>query len=128
MEANPDHLRYAPTHEWVSEEDGDEMTVGITDFAQDQLGDIVFVSLPTPGTHFQAGDVCMFVESVKSASDIHMPLSGTIISINDELEDSPELINQDAFGDGWLFSLRADDDASSEHLLDSYSYDAALDE
>lgn len=128
MEANPDHLRYAPTHEWVSEEDGDEMTVGITDFAQDQLGDIVFVSLPTPGTHFQAGDVCMFVESVKSASDIHMPVSGTIISINDELEDSPELINQDAFGDGWLFSLRADDDASSEHLLDSYSYDAALDE
>lgn len=128
MEANPDHLRYAPTHEWVSEEDGDEMTVGITDFAQDQLGDIVFVSLPTPGTHFQTGDVCMFVESVKSASDIHMPVSGTIISINDELEDSPELINQDAFGDGWLFSLRADDDASSEHLLDSYSYDAALDE
>lgn len=128
MEANPDHLRYAPTHEWVSEEDGDEMTVGITDFAQDQLGDIVFVSLPTPGTHFQAGDVCMFVESVKSASDIHMPVSGTIISINDELEDSPELINQDAFGDGWLFSLRADDDVSSEHLMDSYSYDAALDE
>lgn len=128
MEANPDHLRYAPTHEWVSEEDGDEMTVGITDFAQDQLGDIVFVSLPTPGTHFQAGDVCMFVESVKSASDIHMPVSGTIISINDELEDSPELINQDAFGDGWLFRLRADDDASSEHLLNSYSYDAALDE
>lgn len=128
MEANPDHLRYASTHEWVNEEDGDEMTVGITDFAQDQLGDIVFVSLPTPGTHFQAGDVCMFVESVKSASDIHMPVSGTIISINDELEDSPELINQDAFGDGWLFSLRADDDASSEHLLDSFSYDAALDE
>lgn len=128
MEPNPDHLRYAPTHEWISEEEGEEMTVGITDHAQDQLGDIVFVSLPTPGTHFQAGDACMFVESVKSASDIHMPVSGTILAVNQELEESPELINQDAFGDGWLFKLRVDDDATSEHLMDSFGYDAVLDE
>lgn len=128
MEANPDHLRYAPTHEWLNEEDGEEFTVGITDHAQDQLGDIVFVSLPTPGTHFQSGDACMFVESVKSASDIHMPLSGTILSVNQELEETPELINQDAFGDGWLFKFKADDDATTEHLMDSFGYDDSLDE
>lgn len=128
MEPNPDHLRYAPSHEWVNEEDGDEMTVGITEHAQDQLGDIVFVSLPSTGSHFQAGDVCMFIESVKSASDIHMPVSGTILAVNQELEESPELVNQDAFGDGWLFKLKIDEDASSDHLLDSFGYDASLDE
>ena len=127
MESNPDHLRYAPTHEWVSEEHDDGMTVGITDHAQDQLGDVVFVSLPSVGAHFEAGDVCMFVESVKSASDIHMPLSGTITAVNDALEESPELINEDAFGEGWLFKLRVDDDASSDKLLDSFGYEASLD-
>lgn len=127
MEPNPDHLRYAATHEWVSEED-DELTVGITEHAQDQLGDVVYVSLPQPGTHFAAGDVCMFVESVKSASDIHMPVSGTILATNTDLEDSPELINQDAFGDGWLFKITIDEDASLDALMDSFGYDAALDE
>ncbi len=127
MEPNPDHLRYAATHEWVSEED-DELTVGITEHAQDQLGDVVYVSLPQPGTHFAAGDVCMFVESVKSASDIHMPVSGTILAINTDLEDSPELINQDAFGDGWLFKITIDEDASLDALMDSFGYDATLDE
>ena len=116
MEPNPDHLRYALTHEWVSEDDS-ELTVGITEFAQDQLGDIVYVSLPQPGAQFAAGDVCMFVESVKSASDIHMPVSGTILAVNTELEDSPELINQDAFGDGWIFKVTPDDDASLELSL-----------
>ena len=128
MEVNPDHLRYAPTHEWVSEEEGNEMTVGITDFAQDQLGDVVFVSLPSPGSQFEAGDVCMFIESVKSASDIHMPVAGTIISVNQELEQSPELVNRDPFGGGWLFKLSADETVSNEHLLDSFAYDASLDE
>ncbi len=128
MEANPDHLRYAQTHEWVSEDEGNEMTIGITDFAQDQLGDVVFVSLPTPGSQFQAGEVCMFIESVKSASDIHMPVTGTIISVNQELEQSPELVNQDAFGGGWLFKLSADETESNEHLLDSFAYEAWLDE
>ncbi|WP_438970337.1 glycine cleavage system protein GcvH [Methylophaga sp.] len=127
MEPNPDHLRYAPTHEWVNEDDTD-LTVGITEHAQDQLGDVVYVSLPQPGTHFAAGDVCMFVESVKSASDIHMPVSGTILTINTELEDSPELINQDAFGDGWLFKVMPDEDASLDALMDSFGYDASLDE
>lgn len=127
MEPNPDHLRYAATHEWVSEED-DELTVGITEHAQDQLGDVVYVSLPQPGTHFAAGDVCMFVESVKSASDIHMPVSGTILAVNTDLEDSPELINQDAFGDGWLFKVTTDEDASLDALMDSFGYDATLDE
>jgi glycine cleavage system H protein len=128
MEPNPDHLRYAPTHEWVTDDDGEEMTVGITDFAQDQLGDIVFVSLPAGGAHFEAGEVCMFIESVKSASDIHMPVSGTILAVNQELDDSPELVNQDPFGDGWLFKLQADEDASADKLLDSFAYDASLDE
>lgn len=128
MEPNPDHLRYAPTHEWVSEEDADELTVGITDYAQDQLGDVVYVSLPQPGMHFQAGDVCMFIESVKSASDIHMPVSGTILAVNGFLEDSPELVNQDAFGEGWLFRITPDDDAALDVLLDSFGYEAALDE
>ncbi|MCX4186814.1 glycine cleavage system protein GcvH [Methylophaga sp. OBS4] len=128
MESNPDHLRYAPTHEWVSEEGADELTVGITDYAQDQLGDVVYVSLPQPDMHFQAGDVCMFIESVKSASDIHMPVNGTILAVNGFLEDSPELVNQDAFGEGWLFKVRPDDDAALDALLDSFGYEAALDE
>lgn len=127
MEPNPDHLRYAITHEWVSEDD-ETLTIGITEHAQDQLGDVVYVSLPQPGAHFAAGDVCMFVESVKSASDIHMPVSGTVLAVNTELEESPELINQDAFGDGWLFTVSPDEDASLETLMDSFGYDASLDE
>lgn len=127
MEPNPDHLRYAITHEWVSEDD-ETLTIGITEHAQDQLGDVVYVSLPQPGAHFAAGDVCMFVESVKSASDIHMPVSGTVLAVNTELEESPELINQDAFGDGWLFTVSPDEDASLEALMDSFGYDASLDE
>lgn len=128
MEMPPDHLRYAPTHEWVDKGVDGEMTVGITDFAQDQLGDVVFVSLPEPGTHFKAGEVCMMVESVKSASDIHMPVSGTIVSVNKTLEVQPELINQDAFESGWLFTFNADDSASDEQLMDCAGYDALLDE
>lgn len=128
MEMPPDHLRYAPTHEWVDfTEDGD-ITVGITDFAQDQLGDVVFVSLPEPGTHFEAGEVCMMIESVKSASDIHMPISGTIVRVNKLLDAQPELINQDAFEAGWLFSLNADETDRYDHLLDSHAYDVLLDE
>ena len=127
MESNPEHLHYTDTHEWVSETDTEEMTVGITDHAQDLLGDIVFVSLPEMGSHFEAGDVCMFVESVKSASDINMPVSGTIVQVNSELEDTPELINQDAFGDGWLFKFIADEDSSVDSLLDSDGYEASLD-
>lgn len=127
MEPNPDHLRYATTHEWVNEDD-EALIVGITEHAQDQLGDVVYVSLPQPGAHFVAGDMCMFIESVKSASDIHMPVSGIVLAVNTELEESPELINQDAFGDGWLFTVSPDEDASLEALMDSFGYDASLDE
>jgi len=127
MLPNPDHLRYAATHEWVSEDDA-VLTVGITDHAQDQLGDVVYVSLPEVGAHVSEGEVCMFIESVKSASDIHMPVSGVILAVNSELEDSPELVNQDAFGDGWLFKLAMDDEGNLDSLVDSFTYDTLLDE
>lgn len=125
---NPDYLRYARTHEWVSVESSDEMIVGITDHAQDLLGDLVFVSLPEVGASFEAEEVCMFVESVKSASDIHMPLSGTITAVNADLLETPERVNEDAFGEGWLFKFAPATDADVDVLLDSDAYEASLDE
>lgn len=125
---NPDYLLYARTHEWVSGEAADEMTVGITDHAQDLLGDLVFVSLPEPGQHFEQGEECMFVESVKSASDIHMPVNGTITAVNEALNETPELVNQGAFEEGWLFKFMPDEGTNMDVLLDSDAYEASLDE
>lgn len=125
---NPTSLKYADTHEWVRLEDTGELTVGITDHAQDLLGDLVFAELPEVGQRFSAQEQCMLLESVKAASDIYMPVSGEISAVNTNLEDEPELINQDSFGEGWLFKLQADNDSDVDALLSADDYEASLDE
>lgn len=117
----PAELKYAKTHEWV-QLTNNVITVGITDHAQGLLGDIVFVELPEIGSTFQAGQECAVVESVKSASDLYAPAAGEIIEINDVLSETPELINQSAYSDGWIFKLKVADGTPLDHLLDAASY------
>lgn len=125
---NPEQLKYAKSHEWVRVEDNGELTIGITDHAQDQLGDVVFADLPAVGQNLAAEQACMLLESVKAASDIYMPVSGKIIAVNTALEDAPENINEAPYGDGWLFKIVPDDLADIEGLLSLSEYDASLDE
>lgn len=120
----PDNLRYLDSHEWIA----DDGTVGITDFAQDQLGDVVFVELPEVGDEVGAGDQVAVVESVKTASDIYAPVAGVITEVNEELDGAPELINEDPYGEGWMFKIEpanADDIAG---LLDAAQYAAVAEE
>lgn len=124
----PAELKYATSHEWVRNEGNGIVTVGITDHAQELLGDMVFVELPEVGEEVSTGDDVAVAESVKAASDIYAPVSGTVVEINEELEDSPELVNADAFGDGWLFKLKIDDIDELESLLDAEGYENAIDE
>lgn len=121
MSTAPKDLKYSPTHEWVLA-DGNLLTIGITDFAQEQLGDVVFVELPEPGTVVTAGDGIAVVESVKAASDIYAPVSGTVEAVNTALEDAPELVNTDPFEDGWFLRIRVASDISLDDLLDADSY------
>ena len=120
--AIPQDLFYAKTHEWVSLDEG-VATVGITDFAQSQLSDLTFVELPEVGTEFKAGDEAAVAESVKAAADVYAPVAGEVIEINTELEDNPELINKDAFGEGWLFKLKVADESEVDNMLDAESYE-----
>lgn len=124
----PDHLRYTRSHEWATEPSDGVVTVGITDFAQDQLGDVVFVELPAVGRRLAAGEAAAIVESVKTASDIYAPLAGEVVEVNQALLDAPEAINEDAFDGGWLFRLRVDEPAAWAGLLDAGSYAAAAEE
>jgi glycine cleavage system H protein len=117
----PENLRYTSDHEWVSSS-GDECLIGITDHAQDSLGDVTFVELPEVGTHFEEKAVFGVVESVKAASDLYMPVSGEVIEINDELNDAPEKVNSDPYGEGWMIKVRPDSSASIMSLLDSHAY------
>jgi len=126
--SNPSSLKYADTHEWVNLEDSGELTVGITDHAQDLLGDLVFAELPEVGQRFSAKEQCMLLESVKAASDIYMPVSGEISAVNTKLEDEPEIINEDSFGEGWLFKIQADNTSDIEGLLSAEGYETSLDE
>jgi len=122
----PDDLRYTAEHEWVRTE-GDAIRVGITDYAQDALGDIVFVSLPEVGAQLTAGQAFGEVESTKSVSDVYAPVAGTVTARNEALEGTPELVNSDPYGEGWLIVLAPSDDAasaSSEGLLDAEAYAA----
>ncbi len=121
MSHTPADLKYTNTHEWVLI-DGDTITVGVTDFAQEQLGDVVFVELPDTEAEVTAGDGIAVVESVKAASDIYAPASGTILAINDSLEDAPELVNSDPFEDGWFFRMKVHDISELEGLMDADSY------
>ena len=118
----PQDLFYAKTHEWVSLENG-IATIGITDFAQSQLSDLTFVELPEVGAEFKVGDEAAVVESVKAAADVYAPVAGEVVEINADLEDSPELINKDAFGEGWLFKLKVADESDVDNLLDPDSYE-----
>jgi len=127
MSSEPSDLRYAESHEWVSVEDTGELTVGITEYAQDLLGDLVFAELPEVGQRFAAQEQCMLLESVKAASDIYMPVSGEISAINSALEESPELINEDAFGEGWLFKFQPDNMSDIDALLSAEAYEKSLD-
>lgn len=118
----PTELKYAKSHEWVRDEGDGTVFVGITDHAQEQLGDLVFVELPDVGETLIAGSECAVVESVKAASDIYSPLSGEVVSINEALEDAPETVNGDAYGDGWLFRLKINDEGEMDELMDADAY------
>lgn len=117
----PENLRYTSDHEWVSLL-SDECVIGITDHAQDSLGDVTFVELPDIGSRFEEKAVFGVVESVKAASDLYMPISGEVIEINDELNDSPEKVNSDPYGDGWMIKIRPDRADALSGLLDAESY------
>lgn len=122
MSEIPSELRYTKSHEWVRRMEDGHYEVGITDHAQDQLGDMVFVELPEVGNTLSAGDECAVVESVKAASDVYAPVNGEIVETNTDLEDNPELVNQSPFADGWLFRMRPDDDNDWGELLDADAY------
>lgn len=120
MQEIPDDRKYTEQHEWAQERDG-RILIGITHFAQDQLGDVVFVGLPETGTEVQAGQTFGEVESTKSVSDVYSPLSGKVLQKNVQVEDNPELVNSDPYGEGWLVSLDADP-AALDGLMDAEAY------
>jgi glycine cleavage system H protein len=124
----PSELKYASSHEWVRTEGDGVYTVGITEHAQELLGDMVFVELPEVGDEVDAGEDCAVAESVKAASDIYSPITGEVVAINEDLEDSPENVNNDAYGDVWLFKVKASDESELENLLDAEGYENAIDE
>ena len=124
----PEDLQYTKDHEWLRTE-GDTVRVGVTDYAQDALGDIVFVTLPEAGTQVRAGETCGEVESTKSVSDIYAPVTGTVVERNDALDAAPELVNSDPYGDGWMLAIRIDDPADGSgdtELLDAAGYQSTL--
>jgi glycine cleavage system H protein len=118
----PSDLLYRESHEWVRSDEDGTVTIGISDHAQAQLGDMVFIELPEPGMSYEQGDACAVVESVKAASDVYAPLSGEVIENNSALEDSPELVNTDPYGDGWLFRMQIEDKSELNGLLDAEAY------
>ena len=122
---HPSELKYASTHEWVRIE-GDLVVTGISDHAQDALGDLVYVETPEVGQQITAGEQAGVVESVKTASDIHAPASGTVVEINANLEDDPDFVNDDPYGKGWIYKIKPDNIADVEQLLSSTAYEAGL--
>lgn len=124
----PTELKYAASHEWVRNEGNGIFTVGITEHAQELLGDMVFVELPEEGDTLSVGDDCAVAESVKAASDIYAPISGEVVEINEELEDSPETVNNDPYGDGWLFKIKAEDESELNNLLNAEAYSASIED
>lgn len=124
---NPEDLRYTEEHEWVRAE-GDRVTVGITDYAQDALGDVVYVDLPATGTAVQAGQPFGEVESTKSVSDLFAPVSGSIVERNAALESTPELVNSDPYGDGWMVVLQVEDSAVVDQLMSAAEYASMIED
>ena len=122
----PSDLRYTAEHEWVRTVEGDTVRIGITSFAQDSLGDVVYVSLPAVGDTVAVGDACGEVESTKSVSDLYAPLAGEVTAVNEALDASPELVNSDPYGEGWMYELRAADADAVAGLLDVEGYQQQL--
>ena len=127
MSENPEELKYVETHEWVREDGDGTVSIGITDYAQGALGDVVYVELPEVDSEVEMGDEVAVVESVKAASDIYAPLSGTITEVNESLEGNPELVNTDPYRDGWFFRLKLRDVEELSSLMDSESYSELCD-
>ncbi|MDF7681407.1 glycine cleavage system protein GcvH [Enterobacteriaceae bacterium ESL0689] len=124
----PAELKYSKEHEWLRKEADGTYTVGITDHAQALLGDMVFVELPAVGTVVAIGDDCAVAESVKAASDIYAPISGEIIAINEALNDAPEQVNDNPYSEGWIFKIKASDEAQVATLLDAHAYASLVEE
>lgn len=124
----PGDLKFLESHEWARVEDDGRVTVGISNHAQEALGELVYVELPAVGDHFNKGDAVAVVESVKAASDIYAPVAGEVVAVNEALDDSPETINDSAFGEGWIFVLAADDSGELGALLSPEDYAATLDD
>ena len=122
----PGDLRYTSDHEWVRIVDSGVVRIGITAYAQNALGDVVYVSLPAEGDALTAGDACGEVESTKSVSDIYAPLAGTVTATNSALDASPELVNSDPYGDGWMFEVELEDASAVDGLMDASAYEASL--
>lgn len=118
----PGDLKYSKSHEWVRVNDDGTVTIGITDHAQDQLGDMVYVEVPEPGRELEVEEACAVVESVKAASDVYTPLAGKVVEANEELADSPETVNQDAYGAGWLMKLETASSDAINDLMDADAY------
>ena len=121
----PGELKYVSSHEWIRVEGDGTVTIGVTDHAQEALGDVVFVELPDIDAEVSAGDDAGVVESVKAASDIYAPVSGVVVAVNDDLEDAPEMVNSDPYGDGWFFKLKLTDESELDDLLSADEYSAA---
>ena len=121
----PSELRYSADHEWIRVEEG-RVRTGITDYAQDALGDVVFVDLPEVGQKFERGTSCSEVESTKSVSEIYAPVTGKVVEVNTELADNPQRLNEDPYGDGWIFVIEPSDEAQLAELLDSEGYRALI--
>ncbi len=128
MSEIPGDLKFLKSHEWARVEDSGQVTVGISDHAQGLLGDLVYVELPNVGDSVTAGNACAVVESVKAASDVYSPVSGKVLSVNSALADKPETINEDAYGEGWLFVVQPDDADQLAELLSPDDYAELLDE
>lgn len=124
----PEDLKYTESHEWVSVEADGSVRIGISDHAQEALGDLVFVELPAVGDSLDQGDSCAVVESVKAASDIYSPVTGEVLAVNEALEDDPGIVNADPYGDGWLFQVSLDDVGELEGLMDAEAYEESLED
>ena len=127
MSKLPENLKYAKSHEWSKLEDDNVVRIGITDFAQEELGDLVYIELPEVGQQYIAGEQCAVVESVKTASDLFSPITGAVVAVNEALEDAPEQVNDEPY-DTWLFCIKADDPAELDGLLDATAYQKMIEE
>ena len=126
MSKVPANLKFTKSHEWIKRETNGEVTVGITDHAQDLMGDMVFVDLPKKGARLEAGKDCAVVESVKAASDVYAPLAGEVTAVNDAVAAAPETVNKDPYGNGWLFRLKPANAGDLDKLLDAGAYEKLL--